>query len=86
MSKIQEIIDNYLVDDETVMTCDGFDEAIIGITDGGFGSKKLIYDKHKILVKLMQSNMTYEDAIDYYEYNISCCYMGEGTPIFCEVI
>ena len=42
---VKEIVDEYLSDDEEVMVCDGFDEAIIGITDFGNGVRKLIYDK-----------------------------------------
>ena len=33
----------------------------------------------------MQDGTTYEDVIEYYEYNILGSYMGEQTPIYCEL-
>jgi hypothetical protein len=59
---------------------DGYDKAIIGITDNG----QLVYSK-EIMVDLligMDKDMTEEDAWEFLEYNCFNAYVGEQTPIF----
>jgi len=67
------------------LTCDGFDEAIIGIAER-IGMETIVaYDKDKVLEILMK-DMSYEEAMEYYEYNILGAWMGDFTPIFIEKI
>ena len=59
---------------------DGYDKAILGLTDNG----QLVYSK-EIMVDLllnMDSEMTEEDAWEFLEYNCFNTYVGEQTPIF----
>lgn len=59
---------------------DGYDSAIVGITDNG----QLVYSK-EMMVKLlmeMDKEMNEEDAWDFLEFNTFCAYVGEQTPIF----
>lgn len=56
---------------------DGYDEAIIGITDNG----QLVYSK-EIMVRLLCKEMPEEDALDFLAYNCWGAYVGEQTPIF----
>jgi hypothetical protein len=37
-----------------------------------------------MLEKMMQEpdNMTMEEAIEYFDFNIGCAYVGEMTPIY----
>lgn len=75
----QYIIDNY--SDEDILFADGFDDAIIGIDAVNF---RVIYSVSKIIEILMSDDeMTYEDAIEHYEYNIAGSYVGPHTPIYC---
>ena len=55
---------------------DGFDEALIGITDCG----KAVYDVHKMEL-ILSRDMTFEEASEYVSYNILEAYVGEFTPI-----
>jgi hypothetical protein len=65
-----------------VLKMDGFDEAIIGLTDGASGTGLLVYDRDKIIKILMDRDGMDEDgAIEYYDFNIAGSYVGEGTPI-----
>jgi hypothetical protein len=75
---IEEIIDNY--PDETFLKADGFDDAILGVETG---SMRLIYSVTKCLEILIEEGMTYEDAIEHFDFNIGCAYVGEKTPIWC---
>lgn len=59
---------------------DGYDSAIVGITDNG----QLVYSK-EIMVNLLMgtdAEMNEEDAWDFLEFNTFCAYVGEQTPIF----
>ena len=70
--------------DETYTFADGFDEAIMG-TANSFGQRSVVaYDVEKIIKILMKDKMTYEEAREYYNFNIAGAYVGEATPIFVE--
>tara|TARA_R100001015_G_C4529209_1_gene96090 strand:- start:171 stop:428 length:258 start_codon:yes stop_codon:yes gene_type:complete len=67
-----------------IVKADGFDEAIIGITDGAFDShRRLVYDIDKCIdILVSRDGMTYEEAMEFFEFNVSGAHVGEGTPIY----
>ena len=70
------------VGDPRPLKMDGFDEAIIGLTDGASNGGLLVYDQGKIIKILMERDgMTEDDAYEYYAFNIAGAYVGPGTPI-----
>ena len=75
---LDKIIEFY--SDEEIITADGFDEAIIGIEAN---SMRVIYSTTKCIEVLMK-DMTEEDAIEHFGYNVLRSYVGEKTPIFCD--
>ena len=75
---INEIIEKY--EDETFLKADGFDEAIIGVDET---TMRLIYSVKKCIEILMR-DMSEEDAMEYFSFNISGAYVGNKTPIWCE--
>lgn len=78
------ILDMY--PDYEFMFADGFDDAILGVSER-FGSEPIVcYDKSKVLSKLQSEGMTYEEAVEYYEFNIIGAYVGEKTPEFIDTI
>lgn len=77
MSMLQDIIDNYYEYD--FLIADGFNDAIIGVDET---SMRLIYSVSKCL-EILQEYLDEEDAIEYFEYNVSGAYVGEQTPIWC---
>lgn len=65
------------------LKADGFDDCIIGIASR-IGQPDLIsYDVNKI-IKVLQDRdgMEYDEALEYFDFNIIGAYMGEHTPIF----
>jgi len=65
------------------LKADGFDDCIIGIASRCGQNDLIAYDVSKILKVLQQRDgMTYEEAQEFFEYNIIGSYMGENTPIF----
>jgi hypothetical protein len=65
--------------EEDILKADGFDEAIIGIEDY---SMRLIYSVSKC-IEVLKKDMSEEDAIEYFEFNVKGAYVGEQTPIWC---
>lgn len=77
---LEEIIELY--EEETFLKADGFDEAIIGVSEDFNAPVRLIYSVKKCLEILMK-DMNYEDALEYFTYNVSGGYVGEKTPVWC---
>ena len=80
-SKIEQIIELY--PNEEFMFADGFDDAIIGVDEVNL---RVVYDIDEIINILMRDEMTFDDAFDYYDYNIAGSYVGEKTPLFMRKI
>ena len=76
---LQEICENY--PDEKFLIADGFDDAILGVDDS---SRRIVYSVSKCIKILEDMGMSEEEAIEYFDFNVSGAYMGEQTPIWCQ--
>lgn len=64
---------------------DGFDEAIIGMAERIGLGPVVAYDVDKIVEILVnRDEMTFEEAIEYFDYNIQGAWIGDYTPIFIQ--
>ena len=62
---------------------DGLDEALIGTAYRADLGEVFIYDYDRCVDIFMDINdWSEEDALEWMEYNVVDCYVGEGTPIF----
>lgn len=64
------------------MKMDGFDDCIIGFVEQFGRPPILAYDTRKVIKKLMESGMTYDEADEYFQFNQIGAYVGEQTPAF----
>lgn len=65
------------------LVCDGFDEAIIGVAERINLGPVVAYDVHKMINIMMERDgMDYEEAYEYFNFNIIGAWMGDFTPIF----
>jgi len=64
------------------LKADGFDEAIIGIDEI---NERIIYSKQK-MVEILCRDMPEDEAIEFLEFNTWSAYVGEHTPIYCDVM
>jgi len=87
VTDVTELIEN--LGDEAVLM-DGFDDCIIGVLER-FGMDSIVlYDKQKVIEKLMKESsapdelgdLAMEQALEYYEYNMLGSWIGERTPGF----
>lgn len=65
---------------EGAVLLDDLGEAIIGVVEE-FSGNRILYSKTKIL-EILQRDMSYEEAVDYYYYNILGLYASEQNPVF----
>lgn len=79
MEMIKKILEMY--PEEGFIKADGFDEAIIGVST----DIRLVYSIDKIIESLMK-DMTEDDALDYFYFNIDGAYLGDKTPIYIHLI
>ena len=63
------------------LKADGFDKAIIGIARRCGQADLVAYDVGKC-IEVLTEDMTEEEAIEYFEFNVVGAWMGEGTPVF----
>ena len=79
---IREELCEYYGDD--LMFADGYDDAIIGVCVG-FDSGRVVYSVSKMIDSCMkEAGMSYEDSVEWLEYNTFVAYVGENTPIYIE--
>jgi|APSaa5957512535_1039671.scaffolds.fasta_scaffold188302_2 hypothetical protein len=75
MTKLEQISET---SPESIIA-DGFDDAIIGLS----WDSKVVYDANKCIEILIgEDEITYDDAIEFLEFNTFSAYVGENTPIF----
>jgi hypothetical protein len=70
--------------DISTLTADGFDAAIIGVTDSG--EVRVVYDYETCVRVLMADGMSEEDAIEHMSFNVMGSHVGEQTPIFIRTL
>jgi len=66
---------------EGAILLDGFDDCITGIVEEFGNGVRILYSRDKILGSL-QKDMSYEDALEYYYYNIVGGHFGDRNPLF----
>jgi hypothetical protein len=66
------------------LTADGFEDALLGFGHQYYHAVA-IYDKDKCIEILMtRDGMSYETAIEYFDFNVTGAWVGEHTPVFLE--
>ncbi len=64
-----------------LLFADGFDDAILGVAERIGMEAVVAYSTPKI-IEILSRDMTEEEAVEYFEFNILGAYVGERTPIF----
>tara|TARA_R110002020_G_scaffold147866_3_gene323477 strand:+ start:509 stop:766 length:258 start_codon:yes stop_codon:yes gene_type:complete len=70
---------------DEALLADGFEGALMGV--GVIFDKSLAaYDMRKCIdILIERDGMSEEEAVEYFEFNVTGSYVGENTPIFVEV-
>jgi len=67
--------------DEEFLCADGFDDAIIG-----HSGECVVYDIDKCTQILVEGGMDYDEAVEYFHFNVEGSYVGTRTPIWTYVL
>ena len=79
-----DIEDIYGEDEPNILFAEGFDEAIAGTVWDGERTR-VVYDTELILELLMgRSEMTYEEATEYFDFKIAGLDSGVYTQLYLE--
>jgi len=82
MATARDTIETMLEDmNPDALFIDNFDDAIIGIGSQFTGETLVVYSATKIINQLTRDGMDYEEAKEWFGFNIESGDMGEGTPI-----
>ena len=66
------------------ITADGFDTALVGF-GYQFNYPVAVYNKEKCLEILVERDgMSWEEAVEYFDFNVAGGWVGESTPVFLE--
>jgi hypothetical protein len=83
IERISDWISDVITDDQEILLCENLQEAFIGLQYDGTDTPRAVYDADKILSILCRdSQMSYEEALEFYEFNILGSHVGPGTPIY----
>lgn len=69
------------LDYEGLLFVDGFDDAIIGVAERIGMEPVVAYSTPKI-IEILAREMTEDEAVEFFEFNILGAYVGERTPVF----
>jgi len=67
---------------DDILLMDGFDDCVVGVVEQ-FGRPPIVcYDREKVIRKMFNDGMTYEEAEEFFEYNQIGAWVGDRTPCF----
>jgi hypothetical protein len=85
--RVTDFVQEYYPHDmNDILLVDGFEDAFVGVVSS-FGNKpKACYNIDTCIDILMSKStsgeMSYEEAVEYLEFNVTQAYVGEYTPAF----
>jgi|TARA_R110000751_G_scaffold16321_1_gene51726 hypothetical protein len=84
----REYINNYLEENypdqmNEILVADGFEDAFMGVVETFGQQPRSCYDSSKCInILIERDGMTTEEAVEYFEFNVTGAYVGEFTPAF----
>ena len=79
----KDIEDLYSDDEPEILFADGYDGAIEGVVWDGERTR-VVYRMESILEILMDQGMTYDEASEYFDFNVARAHVGVYTPLYLE--
>jgi hypothetical protein len=85
--KFEEIREYIAEMNEEALLADGFEDALIGYVCR-FGLNPIaLYDRDKCIdILKKRDGMTYEEAVEFFEFNTAGAWVGDGTPAFATIL
>jgi hypothetical protein len=67
--------------DEQFLFADGFETAMLGVVLCYTADPVVCYD-YETCIEILMKDMTREDAVEYFDFNVIGAYVGKKTPFF----
>lgn len=78
----QEDLEALHAENPEALFADGLESAFIGYGGQYCKATLAVYDADKCIEALVKGGMTYEGAREWFDFNVACAWVGDGTPIF----
>ena len=78
ITRLEELKQTIAEHNPEALFADGHDHAIMGYSSDG----RVIYSVDQVVRGLAEDGMTPDEAIEFFNFNIECAYVGEYTPIY----
>ena len=83
MKTFEEMPDGLVVLGKEGEEADSFHKCIMGVIYGADVSDRVVYDSDMVIDTLMKNNdWDYEEAREWFDFNILGAYVGEGSPVY----
>ena len=82
----ESLRDQLAEEDPELLFADGFEGAILGLVVRCGMLPVVCYDVAKCLDILVAGGMSYEDADEYFAFNVEGAYVGERTPMWLRMV
>ena len=73
--------EHYPHDIDKILLADGFEGAFLGVVES-FGTVPKACYNIDTCIDILTKDMTYDEAVEYLEFNVTQAYVGEHTPAF----
>ena len=88
--QIDEFIEEYFPQHASeegngILLADGFEKAFIGVGSAYYNPPCAVYDYDKCIDILVSDDCDFDQAIEYFEFNVTGAYVGPQTPLFIRV-
>lgn len=70
--------------DGELLFADGLDDAIIGVGSRCGQAAVVVYDVEKVYKAFQASGLSYDDAVEWAQFNTFGAWIGERTPMWVE--
>ena len=67
---------------EGILFADGYDEAFVGLGWRFHDGPVAVYDRNKVIEIIMADGLSYDEAVEHFEFNVIGGGVGDRTPIF----
>ena len=84
---VSSIKDSIWEANEDALIADGFGLALIGFVEGSGRSTVALYDMDKCIdILVNRDGMSYQEAVEYFDFNVVGAYVGNNTPLFATIL
>jgi hypothetical protein len=70
--------------DQEILIANGFEEAFMGVAVQ-FDNHIPIFSKSKCLDILISQGMSYDEAVEFFDFNVQNAWHGSNTPAFIDI-